>query len=822
MNWAISNSYNLTKNIFRPVENNSEFLQSLLNPITIEILLLRSKLQMLLRDFGNIIAINKLALIPTGIYAAQIFSSRLKNENKVKYFSNERFKNLTLSKPWRGDLSPGQELRKIDRPLLKQLNTKHDQKLRSKPKQAQEYLSKFETQIFLPSFLIEDFRNKYKKNQVKVQNEIDKKVETSSKHPKLKFFNNTEPVGSIVIPINSSINLLETNSVRLSKPLLSIHEKVSGTNSKIRIKDFPNSSGRHKFVLKSNFNRNLRSVRRGHSKVKSLKINSGSSLLLPVSMVSLIEMNKQMSRNEGGIQLGFNKPEIEYNQPKFEPGSRSKAILKNRSQKGRSYDKKIGSNLKLTKISTTAIKTVNIPAAMSLLNSVTINKSVKQIKYVKNRLDGVQKDYKQNGTLTSWGSDQAKIVPREMILNKPTSEDNSNLKYDKSQPSGSILGLNWFPGSNASRSTGQQSFDFQVENSNLLYMYPDLKKVITSRVTDYHSAIANLDLMALQSHIQYSNLLIEKNSFFAPQIPLIGSKLKRRYKRDSIYIGAVKRNKIRSIDNIEAFNDEDLLNRNFIPIIDFDNQAINYFPKLNSSRLDYDQDISSSFLLPMFETRIEYFNYIDKKGIINKNIKSSKRKNKKFLYNIPSVPNYNVKDHWLFPEFRLNRPNIPFSFINTINANSFPISAKTSLHKRFINPNFRDYNFKINEKKISNTNVSNGFSINRVKKDLNELEKNEKSGSVSFQAQIGDCSNEIRLSNKKNLQFQDELRGIKNSLQEIKLRILEEEHSDKNQDSIKTRIFDHKNKLANRFKKLIFEAWQEGFRQEVIQYGYQR
>jgi hypothetical protein len=170
----------------------------------------------------------------------------------------------------------------------------------------------------------------------------------------------------------------------------------------------------------------------------------------------------------------------------------------------------------------------------------------------------------------------------------------------------------------------------------------------------------------------------------------------------------------------------------------------------------------------------------------------------------------------------LKHSNIPVNFINIINANSFPISAKTSLHKRFKNQNFWDFKFEINKKKISRFKNSNGFPINRLNKDLSELDLNEKSDSEKFQTQFGDYINEIRLNNRKILHFQDELRGIKNSLQQIKLRLLEEEHSVKNQVLIKTRIFDHKNKLSGRFKKLVFEAWQEGFRQEVIQYGYQR
>ena len=460
--------------------------------------------------------------------------------------------------------------------------------------------------------------------------------------------------------------------------------------------------------------------------------------------------------------------------------------------------------------------------SVSLLNNVIINRSAKQVKYGQNRLYGIQKDVKLSGTLTGWGPDQAKTVPREMIREKPTREDNSNLKFNRSQPSRSKLGSNWHPVTNASLSASQPIRDFQIKDLNLLDINPDLKKVISSRFTDYHSAIADLDPRTTQSNIQHLNLLIEKNGFFAPQSPLIDAKFKRRYEWGSVFIGAVKRNKIRSIDLIEAFSNEDLINRSFIPIIEFNNQIKNYFPKLNSTRSDYDLDISSNFLLPIFETAAEYFNYIDKKSIINRNIKISKRRNKKFLSNIISVPNYNVKDHWLFPEFRLNCPKIPVNLINIINANSVPISAKTSLHKRFLNPNFRDFNFEINKKKISRTKVSNGFSINRIKKELIELEQNEKYDSESFQTQFGDYSNEIRLNNKKVLQFQDELIGIKNSLQEIKLRLLKEEHSDKNQDSIRTWIFDHKNKLTDRFKKLLFEAWQEGFRQEVIQYGYQR
>ena len=284
MNWAIHNSYSLTKNIFRPVENNSELLQSLLNPILFEINLLRSQLQMLHRDITNIISTNKLVLIRPGIYTAQIFSSRFINEGGVKHFSNERIKNLRLSKPGRGGLSPRQAL---DRHLLEPLDPRLGQKLRSKPRQAQDYIGKIDTKIFLPSFLIEGFHNKYKKDQVKVKNKIDIKGKTSSKYPKLKFYNNTELIGPIVVPINSSINLLEAEAVGFSKPILSMRKKVSGTNHEIQIKHLPESNSHHKFGLKSNINSNLRSIKRGHSKVKSLKINSGSSLLLPVSMVSI-------------------------------------------------------------------------------------------------------------------------------------------------------------------------------------------------------------------------------------------------------------------------------------------------------------------------------------------------------------------------------------------------------------------------------------------------------------------------------------------------------------------------------------------------------
>jgi len=798
LKWVVSDRYIFTNKLAEPCLVDPELYRSLLSPIILQVGRLKYQLESLRREFVNCLTNFNFVIIPHGLYYSHIQNSGFRNDGN--YVARSKIINLQLFKPGQKKLVPSRNFQKVGRPVPFELGPRQASKSKLSLDQDLQYGDESETKRTQPLPIIQYFPKDSNKDRVFSQNKWNGKSNTSSHLYFIDFNKKIGSGGKHQIPIYQSMNISNTISVKLTKPLTSMHGKRVINNKSKKIPIYPQSVLHRKIYTKMYLKNNLRSLGRSRSKVRSLKLKSVPSLILPASTATLIGINKQKAQNK---VWGIERSNERYDQTPQTESGKIPGQGSDQNNKLEFTPRSVNKNqpdFKFTKKTAIAMNTVNIAPGLGILNNVIINRSFKHGKVNKNKIRFDKKENIQSDQDTCRDPGRIGSAPKWSILNKPTKNGSSGSGLIKSKSKYSKSGSNRYP------------------KINLPIIFDQLPQLFFNKIINANTLSSNRFLISTKDRGSKLFVILKKEKKSAARSMFTNSKLNNVLSKNLIFIDVGNKKKV-PLNFTNMFTNNEESTRNFIPIFGLNNFGGSDFSIPRSDLSGYYNNRPSATHLIEKEDAAPHLDNIQKKDRLNNYYKISRMNNKKVPVLVSYISKKNIKDNNLVPVIGSIHSEMDYRLIDIIDPNYFSGIIQFFDHIKLKNNRAQSYGYELYGNQNSKTKNSKFYFKHDNLTNAAGFDKNKKTGFQESQNISIDNQNGILLAKINSQQFQEDLQTLTKSIKKNELKFFDNLNSDSKKAEINYRIFDNEYNLTDRFKKLIFEAWQERFRFEFLMHG---